>query len=585
MAAYAAWRSGGLGWRKLGWWAVGVGLGVGIAAVEVIPLGVYLGKSPVWGDRDRDRVPAWQLARPRPLDALRTALPYLYGSQRRGQPNLAKVVGVHNLNETAGGFAGLATLIWLAPLAWSGRRDRPQVRFLVGLVGFGAMGAFGFPPVDNLLRALPVLNVTDNRRLTLWVAFGLVLLGGVGLDRLGEVKRGRGWPIGAMSWAVAAVVLLAAAAAVGPMAPTIRARAEAHYLRLADDTPGADPASARDLARRRADETLRFVPVYLGLAAVHALALAGLLIALRRGKVGEDAGRAALLGLTLIDLFGFGLGLNPAIDPADDRPVPPVIDYLRRELGADGRAIGLGAELPPNVLMRYGLADARNYDSVEVARNLDWLTPLYPKAPATRSSRATITWARVAEARDRLREACVVAAVGGDEPPAGLFDRVDRVGSVWVARLDAEPQVAAIGQATIATVHGENGRVAIDADVAGTAPTRVVIRQTYDPGWRATIDGKPAPVAVHRRTFLAVDVPPSHHAILLIYDPLEVRIGWVSSLISLVFAVFGLTGLGPFRSTRIGVQRLGRTQAVGLELDSLPIPDDPAGDSKRRTRR
>ena len=35
-----------------------------------------------------------------------------------------------------------------------------------------------------------------------------------------------------------------------------------------------------------------------------------------------------------------------------------------------------GAELPPNVLMRYGLRDARNYDSVETRRNLDWLRPL-----------------------------------------------------------------------------------------------------------------------------------------------------------------------------------------------------------------
>ena len=39
-------------------------------------------------------------------------------------------------------------------------------------------------PVDNLLRALPVLDVTDNRRLSLWVAFSLCLLGGFGIDQL-----------------------------------------------------------------------------------------------------------------------------------------------------------------------------------------------------------------------------------------------------------------------------------------------------------------------------------------------------------------------------------------------------------------
>ena len=55
--------------------------------------------------------------RPRLLDAVCTAAPYVYGSQRRGHPNLARALGVHNLNESAGGYAGLATLIWLAPLA------------------------------------------------------------------------------------------------------------------------------------------------------------------------------------------------------------------------------------------------------------------------------------------------------------------------------------------------------------------------------------------------------------------------------------------------------------------------------------
>ena len=52
----------------------------------------------------------------------------------------------------------------------------PQPRAGSRLAAFGGMGAFGLPPVSNLLRALPVLDVTDNRRLTLWVAFALVLL-------------------------------------------------------------------------------------------------------------------------------------------------------------------------------------------------------------------------------------------------------------------------------------------------------------------------------------------------------------------------------------------------------------------------
>ena len=82
-----------------------------------LPLGFYLAKSSVWSERKVERPAWWVIDRPRLLDAVCTAAPYVYGSQRRGHPNLARALGVHNLNESAGGYTGLATLIWLAPLA------------------------------------------------------------------------------------------------------------------------------------------------------------------------------------------------------------------------------------------------------------------------------------------------------------------------------------------------------------------------------------------------------------------------------------------------------------------------------------
>ncbi len=170
VTAFAPWRDRG---RRLFVWAAGIALGLVLGAAQIIPLGCYLAKSPVWGDRQRETRAWWVLSRPRLPDVVCTAFPYIYGSQRRGHPNLARGLGVHNLNESAGGYAGLATLIWLAPLAIGQRGRRGEVGFLVVLGVVGAMAAFGLFPVDNLLRALPVLDVTDNRRLSLWVAFSL----------------------------------------------------------------------------------------------------------------------------------------------------------------------------------------------------------------------------------------------------------------------------------------------------------------------------------------------------------------------------------------------------------------------------
>src|SRR5262249_19208680 len=151
-------------------------------------------------------------------------------------------------------------------------------------------------------------------------------------------------------------------------------------------TAGADPAIYAARAERQVHQVLAFVPAYLGLTAAQ-LALLGVLAVLaERCVLRAHPIRAGLLVLTLVDLFAFGFGLNPAIAREDDRPANAVIAHLRKEVGAEQRIIGLGEELPPNTLMRYGLADARNYDSVELARSSSWFAPLYePSAGAVTS--------------------------------------------------------------------------------------------------------------------------------------------------------------------------------------------------------
>ncbi len=539
---YAAWRFGsrrgrGIDPRRIAcWWAAGTGLGIALAAVQVVPLADYLTRSPVWSDRQREHPAWWTLARPRLLDAICTVIPYAYGSQRRGHPNLARALGVQNLNESAGGYAGLATALWLAPLAWSARRRVRRVPFLVGLVIFGLLGAFQLPPVDNLLRGLPVLEVTDNRRLTLWVAFGLTLLGGIGLDHLGRPHRpARGW---ITLWVVGASALGLLAGAAHRFEPALRARAMAHYRAAAASTPGADPTNYQERAQRQVRQALEFLPRYYGLVAAElgVLATAALLLG-RTGRYPQGL-PPALIGLTLSELGLFGFGLNPAIPRHDHEVEPPLIARLRRELPPEARVLGLGAELPPNVLMRYGLADPRNYDSVELENSLAWFDPLYEPSPAARTSRRAVTWATAVRAVNRLRDSGVAAIVAATPPPALAFDRVERLDRVWIARLDARPWAEAPGAQLAWSRQPGWARILVQA----TAPSRVVVRETRDPGWRALLDGRPVAIAPAGPAFLGVDVPSGHHEIVLEYDPVAVRIGLAISASALVAGILVLTG-------------------------------------------
>jgi hypothetical protein len=430
-------------------------------------------------------------------------------------------------------------VIWLAPLAFAVRRQSHPVAFLAGLAAFGAMGAFRLPPVDNLLRGLPVLDVTDNRRLTLWVAFGMTMLGGIGLDHLGQTFRlARGW---VALWVVGAGCLAILAGMAHGFEPAVRARALAHYRQAATATPGADPAAYRERAERQVRQTLDFLPRYAALTAAELGALAALATALRKARQSPAWVAPALLGLTLVELGLFGSGLNPAIRRAWHHFEPPVIAMLRRGLPPEGRAVGLGEELPPNVLMRFGLSDLRNYDSVELASSLAWFDPLYQASPAARTSRRAVAWEGVIRARARLRESCVGAAVAAVAPPAGAFDRVEKAGRVWIAWLDAKPWVEAAVPGTAVDWNREPGRARIL--VRAPSPSRLTVRESWDPGWKALLDGQPVPVEPAGKSFLGVQVPPGQHQIILEYDPAEVRIGLAISGAALTAVILILTGI------------------------------------------
>jgi hypothetical protein len=512
-----------------------------LASVQILPLGSYLAKSPVWSARQSETAAWWKIARPRLLDLLCTAVPYVYGSQRRGQPNLAKALGVNNLNESAGGFAGLGTLLWLAPLALVTRGRSFHVAFLAGLGLFGVMGAFRLPPVDNLLRALPVLDVTDNRRLTVWVSFALALLGGFGLDRLAESGRlARPW---IMAWGSGALVLALAAGAIGSFEGSLRQRALAHYRDTAAATPGADLEAYRQRALRQVGQVLSFLPRYYGLVSAELALLAALAFRLRRSPASLWWIRPGVLALVLLDVAGLGFGLNPAISAELQSYQPPLIARLKAESSAGGRALSIGEELPPNVLMRFGLSDIRNYDSVELERSLRWFAPLYePGVPIT--SRSEITWERVLANRGLLLQSGVYAVVAATRPPEESFARLEQVGRVWVAWLDALPWAGAESPGSRLRVARDDGwaRIRIDSEKA----TSLVVRETFDPGWTALLDGKTIDLRAESSVFLKIDVPAGQHNLILRFDPAEVRLGVALSFLSCILLILVLTGIRMF---------------------------------------
>jgi hypothetical protein len=69
----------------------------------------------------------------------------------------------------------------------------------------------------------------------------------------------------------------------------------------------------------------------------------------------------------------------------------------------------------------------------------------------------------------------------------------------------------------------------VRAETALGRPGYMVVADAFDPGWRATVDGREAPVLRANVAFRAVPVPAGSHVVELTYRPREVRVGLILS--------------------------------------------------------
>jgi hypothetical protein len=67
-------------------------------------------------------------------------------------------------------------------------------------------------------------------------------------------------------------------------------------------------------------------------------------------------------------------------------------------------------------------------------------------------------------------------------------------------------------------------------------PGHLVVLDAFDPGWRAWVDGRPAPVRRANALFLAVELSPGSHGVVFDYQPESVRAGLATSAAGLLLA-------------------------------------------------
>jgi len=457
------------------------------------------------------------------------------------------------------GYVGASTLV-LAFLG-AGLWRRPLPRAFLVLAAICLLLALGTPLYLVLYYVAPGFKQLGGVARTLYpAAFALACLAAFGADSLmDETRRDLRW-----FWRIAPA---ACAAAV--------------VLALAWFWP-----QVRELSQVRGFGRVPF-PAYLARWTAIAAALVAatfVLIALRRRLSARAFGAAALL-VCSADLFLFGFRFNPATDPKMAYFETPAIRYLQQHLG-DGRMLSVGRSamdwMPPNTPTVYRLRDIQGSDSLWWGPMRNLLQAAQPGAPrpdwdrldspvfdllAVRYLLATEEieaehWrlaatfpgepTRIYANTDALPRAWVlycspaVLPSGGtltllprrcaDTAPAILFERAVRT---WLT--DSPGPLDFVE----ATPNRSRATVGVPADMAAI----LVTSDAAYPGWRATVDGKPAarPLVVNY-LFRAVAVGAGRHVVEWRYDPTSFRFGLFISLaaLALVAGVWAGRAAGGF---------------------------------------
>lgn len=294
----------------------------------------------------------------------------------------------------------------------------------------------------------------------------------------------------------------------------------------------------------------------------------------RAGGEGRAAGRrasvlVAVLALELCVLY-YGFRRDTSFPTGMARPespeVPPALAPLAEDPGA--RFVGVGGVIHPNLNLLVGLADFRSFDGLYPRNYVEALGRIegfgLDRAVENFFSHGWMFDVRPGNlGADLLDRYAVGYVVSGEEVVAPGFSlvrsgdyRVYRNDQAW-PRARTEPgDVGTAGAAAFvpAKIFAEtSGRVEVEA----WGPGRLILADTYFPGWRAEVDGRAVAVIPAEGFFRAVELGAGDHRVAFKYEPVGFRVGlWagVSALVALILAPL----LSVFRKVRAKSEAPGR---------------------------
>ena len=396
-------EAGRLRWRWSGfgafWLALMVMLGIGLSALQLIPLVEFAGSN--WRSERSSLETVLGYAHP-PRDALQFLLPNVYGSPAHHSyvdvfsgervADLRNMAGetIHFIDWGIKNYVEGALYLGVLPIFLAGfaliagirrRRGVPGfagvIIFLVLLAVLALSFMFG-ARTYALIFQLPGMNQLNSPfRWIFALSFAVAALAGIGWHVLSDQANRSRWSLSLQLAFGVALVLAGVALCLGAGVTYVNyERYAALFDGLITSLAGAENAFA--------DGRMFYsyqLPQVATLAAL--LVLSGIVFLWAARK---RSGRWMLVALLMtgVDLLLATHGFNPASDPLLLEFKPPAVEFLQGQPG-DFRITSLEADpgrpaiLLPNLGMRHGLDDVRGYDSIIPAGYVATMRALMPQ--------------------------------------------------------------------------------------------------------------------------------------------------------------------------------------------------------------